>query len=85
VDLIRDGRIQLIVNTPTAGQEPREDQIAIRREAVLYQVPVITTMAGAMVAVLGLEAMQEGQVEARSLQEYHRAIAHAQSQLKLER
>ena len=72
IDLIRDGRIQLIINTPTAGQAPREDQIAIRREAVLYHVPVITTMAGAMVAVLGLEAVRGEGLGVKSLQEYHR-------------
>jgi len=74
VDLIRDGRIDLIINTPTAGQEPREDQLAIRREAVLYGVPVITTMAGALVAGLGLEAMRAGHVDPKPLQEYHRAM-----------
>ena len=74
IDLIRDGRIQLIINTPTAGQAPREDQIAIRAEAVLYRVPVITTMAGAMVAVLGLEAVRSEGLNVKSLQEYHRAM-----------
>ena len=74
VDLIRDGRISLIINTPTAGEEPREDQLAIRREAVLYKVPCITTMSGAMVAALGLEVLHEGHIEARPLQHYHRAI-----------
>jgi carbamoyl-phosphate synthase large subunit len=81
IDLIRDGRIQLIINTPTAGQAPREDQIAIRAEAVLYHVPVITTMAGAMVAVLGLEAVRSEGLNVKSLQEYHRAMP---GQLRIE-
>ena len=71
IHLIREGRIQLIINTPTAGQAQREDQIAIRAEAVLYHVPVITTMAGAMVAVLGLEAVRGDGLGVKSLQEYH--------------
>ena len=74
VDWIRDGRINLVIYTPTAVQEPREDQLAIRREAVLYKVPCITTMAGAMVAALGLEALREGHIEAKPLQEYHRTM-----------
>ncbi len=74
VDLIRDGRINLIINTPTAGEEPREDQLAIRREAVLYSVPCITTMSGAMVAGLGLEVLHAGRIESRPLQHYHQAI-----------
>ena len=74
VDLIRDGRINLIINTPTAGEEPREDQLAIRREAVLYNVPCITTMSGAMVAGLALEVLHGGRIESRPLQHYHQAI-----------
>ena len=74
IDLIRDGRIHLIINTPTAGQEPREDQKAIRAEAVLYNIPVITTISGAMVAVMGLESIVRGRVQVKTLQEYHEAM-----------
>ena len=74
IDLIRDGRVQLVINTPTPGQAPREDQIAIRREAVLYGIPCITTISGAMVAVMGLEALRKGQLDLKSLQEYHSEI-----------
>ena len=82
IDLIHDGRIQLIINTPTAGQAQREDQIAIRREAVLYHVPVITTMAGAMVAVLGLEAIRGEGLGVKSLQEYHEEMDGKQEEFK---
>ncbi|MEN6640859.1 MAG: carbamoyl-phosphate synthase large subunit [Armatimonadia bacterium] len=82
IDLIHDGRIQLIINTPTAGQAQREDQIAIRREAVLYHVPVITTMAGAMVAVLGLEAIRGEGLGVKSLQEYHAEMDGKQEEFK---
>ncbi len=73
IDLIRERRIDLIINTPR-GEETREDYRRIRVEAVLHDVPQITTMAGAMVAVLGIEALQKGEIEARPLQEYHREI-----------
>ncbi|NLO74719.1 MAG: carbamoyl-phosphate synthase large subunit [candidate division WS1 bacterium] len=74
IDLIHDRRIDLIVNTPR-GQETREDYRRIRAEAVLYDIPQVTTMAGAMVAVLGIEALQRGDIEARPLQNYHTEIA----------
>ena len=74
IGLIREGRVQLVINTPTPGQAPREDQIAIRREAVLYGIPCITTISGAMVAVMGLEALHKGQLDLKSLQEYHAEI-----------
>jgi carbamoyl-phosphate synthase large subunit len=73
IDLIREGRIDLIINTPS-GAEPREDERHIRAEAVRYEVPCITTMTGAMVAVLAVEALQRGNVEVLSLQEYHQSI-----------
>jgi carbamoyl-phosphate synthase large subunit len=73
IDLTRRGRIQLIINTPS-GAEPRADMQRIRREAVLYDVPLITTMAGAMMATLAIEAVLRGELDVRSLQEYHAAI-----------
>ncbi|MHB8996710.1 MAG: carbamoyl-phosphate synthase large subunit [Armatimonadota bacterium] len=80
INLIHDGRMQLIINTPTAGQAQREDQIAIRAQAVLYHVPVITTMAGAMVAVLGLEAVRGDGLGVKSLQEYHKEMGEEQQE-----
>ena len=74
IDLIRDGRIQLIINTPTAGEDPREDQKAIRAAAVLYGIPAITTISGAMVAVMGLESLIKGRLSVKPLQEYHEVM-----------
>ncbi len=73
IDLIHEDRIDLIINTPR-GEEPRADQRRIRAEAVLYNVPTITTVAGAAVAVMGIEALQRGEIDVKSLQEYHQAI-----------
>jgi carbamoyl-phosphate synthase large subunit len=46
----------------------------IRAEAILYGVPQITTMAGAMVATLAIESLQHGELDVRSLQEYHKTV-----------
>ncbi len=78
IDLIHEGRIDLIINTPR-GEEPREDQRRIRAEAVLYDVPSITTMAGAIVAVMGIEALQHGEIDVKALQDYHEGIIHEAS------
>ncbi len=80
VDLIRDGHISLIINTPTAGHAPRADQLAIRHEAVVYNVPCITTLSGAMVAGLGLEAHRDGHMLPQSLQEYHLEMRKAREE-----
>jgi carbamoyl-phosphate synthase large subunit len=73
LDLIRSDRVQLIINTPS-GAEPRADMQRIRAEAILYGVPQITTMAGAMVATLAIESLQHGELDVRSLQEYHKTL-----------
>jgi carbamoyl-phosphate synthase large subunit len=67
-DLIENGDIQLVVNTPL-GRASEYDEQAIRERAVAMGVPVVTTLAGAQVTVAGLEAMRRGPLGAVSLQE----------------
>ena len=74
IDMIHDGQIDFIINTPR-GREEHADQVRIRHEAVRYNVPVITTIAGAHAAVRGIEALQRGDIQVQSLQEYHERIA----------
>ncbi len=73
IDLIEDGRLDLIINTPS-GPQPRDDERRIRAAAAQYNVPCITTMAGGSVAVLAVEALQRGELDCRTLQEYHADI-----------
>src|SRR5229473_3494737 len=70
VDLMKGDRVQLIVNTPH-GQEPWFDEQAIRRAAVTYRIPTITTLAAAWAAAEGIAALQRSEVNVRSLQEWH--------------
>jgi carbamoyl-phosphate synthase large subunit len=74
VDHIKNGQIALIVNTPL-GKGSIYDELAIRRAAVEYRVPYITTIAGAEATVSGLEALAEGELTVKSLQEYNAEIA----------
>jgi len=67
-DLIENGEIQLVINTPL-GRASEYDEKAIRERAVAMGVPVVTTLAGAQVTVAGLEAMRRGPLDATSLQE----------------
>ncbi len=71
--LIAAGQIDLIFNTPTGktkGGDPREDGYQIRTQAVLHQVPIITTVQGLAAAVSGIDAMIGGVVQVRPLQEW---------------
>ncbi|MDO5677751.1 MAG: carbamoyl-phosphate synthase large subunit [Propionibacteriaceae bacterium] len=73
VDLIKDGSIDLIFNTPegsASGASTREDGYLIRTAAVLADVPLITTAPGLAAATQGIEALQRGEVQVRSLQEW---------------
>jgi len=66
---IEDGTVQLVLNTPF-GSGTRGDGYEIRQAAVTNGVPVITTLAGILAAVHGIEALKRGPLEVRSLQEY---------------
>ncbi|HEY90720.1 MAG TPA: carbamoyl-phosphate synthase large subunit, partial [Dehalococcoidia bacterium] len=72
-DAIRSEEIQLIINTP-AGKLSMYDDSYIRKAAIKYRVPYITTLAAARAAVKGIEAYCFGESEVRSLQSYHAAM-----------
>jgi carbamoyl-phosphate synthase large subunit len=70
VDLIRERRCDLVINTPT-GSGARADGYEIRTAAVRHGIPCVTTMTGATAAVRAIAAKLEGDSDVRSLQEIH--------------
>ncbi|MFL6109106.1 MAG: carbamoyl-phosphate synthase large subunit [Marmoricola sp.] len=73
VQLILDGQVDLIVNTPhgtTQGGDSRIDGYEIRTAAVLTNTPCITTVQGLAAAVQGIEALRSGSIGVRSLQDW---------------
>jgi carbamoyl-phosphate synthase large subunit len=72
-DAITDGKIQLVINTPS-GKESKEDDSYIRKAAVRRKLPYITTLAAALAAAKGIAAFRTGRDSAKSLQEYHAGI-----------
>jgi carbamoyl-phosphate synthase large subunit len=75
-DAIKNKEIQLVINTP-AGKLSRYDDSYIRKAAIKYRVPYITTLAAARAAVKGITAYREGREEIKSLQSYHEDIKKA--------
>ncbi len=73
VDGIKNREIDLIINTPS-GRMSQYDDSYIRKAAIKYKVPYITTMAAAMATVKGIAAVRKGHGAVRSLQSYHRDI-----------
>jgi len=72
VDHIKNGEVALVINTPE-GKASQHDSYYIRRNALVYNLPYYTTIAGAWAATQGIKAILEGQLEVLSLQEYHLA------------
>jgi carbamoyl-phosphate synthase large subunit len=70
VDLVKTGKVDLIINTPL-GRESFYDEKSIRRAAIRYNIPCITTISAANAAAQGIRALQEEGVEVVALQELH--------------
>ena len=72
-DVITNGRVQLVVNTPIGAGNGTDDSY-IRKACIKSRVPYITTMAAALASARGIQTVQKGTSEVQSLQERHRAI-----------
>ncbi|MFZ5563632.1 MAG: carbamoyl-phosphate synthase large subunit [Thermodesulfobacteriota bacterium] len=74
VDLIKNGSVQLVINTP-GGKSSKEDDSYIRKAAVKYKVSYMTTVAASLAAARGIAARNRGEEQIHSLQEYHANIS----------
>jgi carbamoyl-phosphate synthase large subunit len=73
VDLIAQGKVQLVVNTPR-GLGPRADGQHIRQAAITYHVPCLTTLAAARAAAGGMADARTHPLRVRALQELHQGL-----------
>jgi carbamoyl-phosphate synthase large subunit len=71
VDAIRNGEVQMVINT-TQGAQSTADSFDIRRSALTHGVPHYTTIAGARAAVHAIAALRSGTLEVAPLQSYFR-------------
>ncbi len=69
-DLIRSGQIQLIINTPIGRQAVFDDKY-LRRAALDYSVPTLTTLAGARAAVEAIKSLQSQEITITALQDIY--------------
>ncbi len=69
VDIIKNNQIQLIINTPS-GEEAQADGKLIRRTALVYKVPLVTTIAGARATAAAIRSLQSQPLEVKALQDY---------------
>jgi carbamoyl-phosphate synthase large subunit len=73
VDAIKNKAVNLLVNTPS-GRKSSQDSSNIRKAAIKYKVPYITTTAAAVAAAKGIAARRDSAPQVKSLQEYHRQM-----------
>jgi carbamoyl-phosphate synthase large subunit len=73
LDLMHEGRIDLAINTPS-GPMARVDEVRIRSEAVLRDLAIITTEAGAQASVKAIRFMQKNDWGVRAIQDYLREL-----------
>jgi len=73
-DEITNRNIHLVINTPS-GKLSQYDDSYIRKAAVKYKIPYITTLAAAKAAAKGIEEHQKAKTEFKSIQQYHADIS----------
>jgi len=69
LDAIKNQKIQLIINTPT-GEDAQADGRLIRRSALGYKIPIITTISGARATAAAIRSLQSQPLEVKALQDY---------------
>ncbi|MFM1850386.1 MAG: carbamoyl phosphate synthase large subunit [Verrucomicrobiota bacterium] len=73
VDLIKNGKIQMVINTP-GGMIPRRDENAIRAASYAHNVCIMTTITGAYAALHGIQALKREQVGVKPIQHFKRNV-----------
>ena len=73
MDAITNGVINLVINTP-AGKQSEYDDSYIRKTAIKYKIPYITTTSAALAATSGIKDRRNGAYKVKSLQDYHKDI-----------
>jgi len=76
VDLVKTGKVNLLINTPL-GRESFYDEKSIRRAAIRYNIPCITTLSAASAAARGIRAMAGHGAEVNALQDLHQGKSAA--------
>ncbi|HVF70893.1 MAG TPA: carbamoyl-phosphate synthase large subunit [Chthoniobacterales bacterium] len=70
LDLVTNRDIDFIINSPS-GKIPREDEVRIRNTSLAQKIPIMTTIRAAQASANGIRSLQRGQVQVKTLQEYH--------------
>jgi len=69
LDAVKNQQVQLIINTPS-GEDAQAEGQSIRRTALGYKIPIVTTIAGARATVAAIRALQNAPQQVKALQDY---------------
>jgi carbamoyl-phosphate synthase large subunit len=69
LDAVKNHKVQLIINTPS-GEEAYTDAKLIRRAALTYKIPIITTIAGAKATTAAIRSLQSQPSDVKAIQDY---------------
>lgn len=71
LDMIKNGELNFVINTPSADRAPRADEVMIRSSAVANGIPVMTNLRAAKASAMAIRSMQTTDMEVKTLQEFH--------------
>jgi carbamoyl-phosphate synthase large subunit len=74
VDMIKNGDIDLVINT-TGNKKAVSESFSLRRTALMFNIPYTTTTAGAIATARAIKSLKEGNLEIKTIQEYHAMIS----------
>jgi len=69
VDAMKNGEVQLVINT-TEGKQSLQDSFSLRRTALMMKIPYFTTIPAAVAAARAIAAVKAGELDVRPVQEY---------------
>ncbi len=70
LDWLKNGKIQLLLNTPSS-EESQGDALLVRRTALAYKIPIITTVAGAKATTIAIRSLQSKPLDVKAIQDQY--------------
>ncbi len=68
IDAMKNNDVHIVINIPE-GRNPIQDHIKIGQTAISLKIPIITTITGAKATIMAIEALQNSEIDVKSLQE----------------
>tara|TARA_B100002019_G_scaffold186534_1_gene161068 strand:+ start:2431 stop:5664 length:3234 start_codon:yes stop_codon:yes gene_type:complete len=74
LDMIKNGELNFVINTPSTERSPRADEVKIRSLAVANSIPVMTNLRAANASALAIRSLKSIKTEVKTIQEFHSEI-----------